>query len=114
MKKFSTLFITALLILFTTTLAQAESKWVNCSAANVGVFKSRIHVKCNESYSGISYFAYPTSDAASAARFLSILSAANLSGRTIQVLYNPADFTSATSYGCMAGDCRPFTALLLY
>ncbi len=93
--------------------APDASTWVTCTPVNVGVYSTRIHVKCNESYSGIRYFAYPTTDAAAVARYLSVLTSAQVADRTLSVLYNPADSTSGVSYGCGASDCRPLQAVLL-
>lgn len=89
------------------------SVWKTCTPNNVAVYSSRIHVRCNESYSGIRYFAYPTRDAAAAARYLSLLTSAQVAGHTLSILYDPAD-TSGASYGCAASDCRPIQAALLY
>jgi len=91
----------------------SSSSWVNCTPNNVAVFSNRIHVRCTQSYSGIRYFAYPASDAAAVARFLSVLTSAQVSGHTLQVLYDPADHSGA-SYGCNISDCRPFQAVELY
>ncbi|GAB4534559.1 MAG: hypothetical protein Fur0018_24470 [Anaerolineales bacterium] len=93
--------------------APEGSTWVTCTPNNVAVFSERIHVKCNESYSGVRYFAYPTTNAAATARFLSLLTSAQVAGHTLSILYNPAD-TSGTAYGCAASDCRPFQAVILY
>jgi len=92
--------------------APDASTWVNCTANSVGVFSNRIHVRCNESYSGIRYFAYPATTAA-AARYLSVLASAQVSGHLLQVLYDPAD-TSGTAYGCAASNCRPIQGIALY
>ena len=91
----------------------SSASWVNCTANSVAVFSHRIHVRCSQSYSGIRYFAYPTSDATSAARFLSLLTSAQVSGHMLQVLYDPADHSGA-SYGCALSDCRPIQAVALY
>jgi len=91
----------------------SSAGWVNCTANSVAVFPNRIHVRCTQSYSGIRYFAYPSSNAASTARFLSILTSAQVSGHVLQVLYDPADH-SGTSYDCALSDCRPIQAVTLY
>jgi hypothetical protein len=93
--------------------APDAATWVTCTPNNVAAFSNRIHVRCNESYSGIRYFAYPTTNAAAAARFLSLLASAQVAGHTLQILYDPAD-TSGTAYGCLASDCRPLQAVALY
>ena len=90
-----------------------SASWVNCTANSVAVYSNRIHVRCSQSYSGVRYFAYPTSDTASVARFLTILTSAQVSGRTLQVLYDPADH-SGSSYGCATSNCRPMQAVALY
>ncbi|MCI5160528.1 MAG: hypothetical protein D3917_00585 [Candidatus Electrothrix sp. AX5] len=114
MKKISMLLTTAILaVLVMTNLSQAAQTWETCTISSVAVFTDRIHVRCVESYSGVYYFAYPVSkDAAGAARFLSILTAARISGNQLSILYDPADDTSGVSYGCQAADCRPFYSLI--
>ncbi len=93
--------------------APDASTWVTCTPNNVAAFSNRIHVRCNESYSNIRYFAYPTTNAAAAARYLSLLTSAQVAGHTLSILYDPAD-TSGTSYGCLATDCRPIQAVELH
>ena len=83
--------------------------WVSCTPTEVAVFDNRIHIRCNESYSGIQFFAIATGDAASSARFLSLLTTAQVAGRTLSLLYDPAD-TSGDTWGCVEVDCRPLQA----
>ncbi|NOZ06227.1 MAG: hypothetical protein GXP41_07745 [Chloroflexi bacterium] len=85
--------------------------WGDCTPARVAVFATRIHVKCAAGISGIWYFAYPTSDAAGAARVLSVLNSALVTGRTLVILYDPSDTTSGPPIGCAASDCRLLQAL---
>ena len=92
--------------------APNAATWVTCTPNNVAAFSNRIHVRCNESYSGIRYFAYPTTNAAAAARYLSLLASAQVAGHTLSILYDPAD-TSGPAYGCLAGDCRPIQGVAL-
>jgi hypothetical protein len=79
----------------------------SCVPVAVAVFVPgpRIHVQCSAAVGGISYFATPTSDAASAARVLSILSTAQVAGRTLGIRYDPADLSGA-GIGCQNNDCR--------
>jgi hypothetical protein len=83
--------------------------WVSCTPITVAVYVNRIHVKCAAAIGGVQYFAFPTTDSASASRFLSVISAAQVAGRTLTILYDPAD-TSGTAYGCQASDCRAMQA----
>ncbi len=92
--------------------APNAATWVTCTPNNVAAYSNRIHVLCNESYSGIHYFAYPTTNAAAAARYLSLLTSAKVAGHTLRILYDPAD-TSGPAYGCAASDCRPIQAVAL-
>lgn len=93
--------------------APDASTWVTCTPVEVGVYSTRIHVRCNESYSGIRFFAYPVTNASAVSRYLSVLTTAQVAGRTLSVLYDPGD-TSGTSIGCAASDCRLLQALLLH
>lgn len=111
-KLLALLTITILNVLLIANLVQATNTWETCTISDIAAYTSRIHVRCAESHNGVVFFAYPVSkDAAAAARFLSILSAARISGNQLQILYDPADDTSGVSYGCKAEDCRPFSAL---
>ena len=96
----------------TDLVAPDASTWVTCTPNQVAAYQNRIHVRCNESYSGIHYFAYPTTNAAAAARYLSLLASAQVAGHTLSILYDPAD-TSGPAYGCLAGDCRPIQGVAL-
>ena len=92
-------------------VASPNSTWVSCTPARVGVFTTRIHVKCSAAISGIWYFAYSTADDAEAARVLSVLNSALLTGRTLVILYDPSDTTSGPPIGCAASDCRLLQAV---
>lgn len=93
--------------------AQADflkaQQWVTCTPENVAVYSSRIHVKCTVPIAGIQWFALSTQNSSHAARILSILTAAHVTGRDLSILYDPAD-TSGTAIGCQANDCRLIVA----
>jgi hypothetical protein len=82
-----------------------NAEWSKCTPLNVAVFSSRVHVKCVEIVGGIQYFAASTANAANAARLLSLLNTAHVSGRQLDILYEPSD-TSGAAIGCAASDCR--------
>ena len=86
---------------------------ISCTPSNVSLFSNRVHIKCEESFGGIQYFVAPTSDAAYAARVLSILSTATVAARTVTIRYDPAD-TSGASLGCQVNDCRLIQAVGFY
>jgi hypothetical protein len=65
----------------------------------------RLQVRCDESFSGVVYFAAPTADAAQAGRVLSVIQTALVAGRTLIVNYEPTDLSGA-SIGCQSNDCR--------
>ena len=93
-----------------TTQATATSTWVSCVPVAVVTYGVRVHVQCQTAISGVSFFATGTANGANAARVLSVLTAAQVAGRTLSVLYDPAD-TSGTSIGCQAADCRLIEAV---
>ena len=70
----------------------------------------RLHVRCAAAVGGISYFALSTADAAQAARVLTILTAAQVAGRTLVIRYDPADLSGA-AIGCLTSDCRLIQAV---
>lgn len=93
--------------------ASAAETWSDCVPVGVATYANRVHVRCAASVSGgIFYFALSTADSAQAARFVSVASSALIAGRTLKVLYDPADLTGA-SFGCATNDCRRARALEL-
>lgn len=90
--------------------APAYAAETSCTPLNVVVFTNRVHIKCQESVGGISFFAASTADAAHVARVLSVISTATVAGRPVTVFYDPAD-TSGTAIGCAAVDCRLIQAV---
>ncbi|MCZ7572790.1 MAG: hypothetical protein M5U01_29900 [Ardenticatenaceae bacterium] len=95
-------------------LYSPDSTWTTCTPARVGVFTTRIHIKCAAAVGGIWYFAVATTDDAHAARVLSLLNTALVTGRSLVILYNPSDTTGGPPIGCAANDCRLLLALELY
>ncbi len=91
--------------------ATKSAQWSACTPARVAVFSSRVHVKCFVANAGILYYAFPTKDQAAAARVLTILNSALLTGRSLSIFNDPADTTSGPPIGCQASDCRIIIAL---
>lgn len=88
-----------------TSDAPATAVWISCTPIGVVVYAGREHVQCLESFSGISYFAVSTADPSHAARVLSVISTAQVAGRVVSILYDPAD-TSGAAIGCQPSSCR--------
>jgi hypothetical protein len=93
-------------------VATAEPTDTFCVPVQVVVFADapRQHVRCAAAVGSIIYFAISTVETALAARVLSILTTAQVAGRTLIIRYDPAD-TSGTSIGCQANDCRLILAV---
>lgn len=89
--------------------ASPNAVWTSCTPENIAAYTTRVHVKCTAAVGGIQYFAVSTSNAAFAARTLSVLSTAQVAGRTLNILYEPDD-TSNLPPGCMESDCRALLA----
>jgi hypothetical protein len=87
--------------------APEDLTWVSCTPNEVMAYtdSERIHVLCAESFNGVRYFALGTEDAASVARILSVLTTAQVAGRTLSILYDTDD-VSGESIGCNPADCR--------
>ncbi len=80
----------------------------------VATFSNRVHVRCSATVSGgILFFALPTTDAAQAARFVSVATSALVAGRTLKIQYDPADLSGA-GFGCATSDCRRAMALEMF
>jgi hypothetical protein len=96
--------------------AAATTSDISCVPVQVFVFAYRdgqplrLHVQCSAAVGGISYFALNTADAPVAARILSILTTAQVAGRTLGIRYDPAD-TAGTSIGCQSSNCRLIRAV---
>jgi hypothetical protein len=93
-------------------IVPSRAAWADCTPHQVALHPNRIHVRCTASIAGIEYFALATDDAGHSARTLSLLTAAQVSGRKVHVLYSPRD-TSGTAIGCLAADCRLILATVL-
>ena len=92
--------------------AEAAETWTTCTPVNVTVYgtgSKRIHVKCAQSVNGIRYFALSSSDSALMARVLGLITSAQIGGRTLSILYDPADL-SGQAWGCANSDCRVLRA----
>ena len=94
------------------TSAWASPTWVSCTPVGTASYQGRVHVKCAASVGGISYFAASTSDWAYVGRILSIGETAQVGGRTLDILYDPADLSGA-AIGCATLDCRLIQAISL-
>jgi hypothetical protein len=86
--------------------APQAAVWISCVPSNVITYATRVHVKCTTAFTGIQWFAVSASNAAYSARVLSVLTSAQVAGRTLSILYDPADLSGA-AYGCSNTDCRP-------
>lgn len=86
-------------------MSSAAETSVICTPTGVATFPSRVHVRCAQSFSGIAFFAYASSDSAGAARTMSVATSALISGRNVRIFYDPAD-QSGAGIGCQTGDCR--------
>jgi hypothetical protein len=95
----------AILCGLTAGTAPAQAAIIKCQPDEVAVWSNRIHVRCEAAVAGVSYFAVPVSDAAHAARMLSVISTAVVAGRAMLLTYEPSD-TSGTSIGCPISNCR--------
>lgn len=100
------------ILLLLGSIAFAQNTWVTCTPESGASYDNRVHVKCTESFGDIRYFAVSSKDKAQAARALSIISTSIVAGKTVEVLYNPAD-TSGTAIGCLESDCRLFYSIAL-
>ena len=97
----------------TNVRATATDVTIVCTPAGVGTFPTRVHVRCQQSFSGVSVFAATTTDSAAAARYMSMATSALIAGRNLRVHYDPAD-QSGSSFGCTANECRLLKGLEIY
>ncbi|MCP4690285.1 MAG: hypothetical protein GY859_19690 [Desulfobacterales bacterium] len=90
--------------------ADALAADTTCTPSNLAIYDTRVHVKCVESVGGIQWFATSTADSAKAARVLSVINTAMVTGRALFIYYDPEDVSGA-SFGCQASDCRIITGI---
>ena len=113
-KLLSLLYSVCLLFLFCILLgggrARAAETFVSCTPVQVMTYQGRVHVRCSAAVGGIVFFAVSTQDTAFAARVLSLLTTAQVAGRTITILFDPADLSGA-AIGCQNSDCRLIRAV---
>jgi hypothetical protein len=102
--------VVALTLIALVARAEAAETWVSCTPAAIATYQGRLHVRCTAAIGGITFFAASTQDAAFAARVLSVITAAQVAGRTLSILYDPADLSGA-SIGCATNDCRLIRAV---
>lgn len=88
---------------------KAAETWTSCVPVEIMTYTVRIHVRCAASVGGVLYFAVPTTDSQFASRILSVISSAQVAGRTLTILYDPADL-SGDQIGCQTNDCRVIRA----
>jgi len=93
--------------------ALSAQLWVSCKPVEAAAYPERIHIKCASPVDDrFWYFAAPTTDARFAARALSVIEAAQLGDKFVNVLFDPND-QSGGGFGCVIGDCRPFAAVVM-
>ena len=76
-----------------------------CYSVGVAAYPSRIHVECSPAAGSIRFFALGTSNSSHAARILSVLSMAHVTGKPLYIQYDPNDLSGA-NIGCQTSDCR--------
>jgi hypothetical protein len=99
-----------LTLLLSSTRAQAAETWVSCTPVSVVTYQVRVHVQCAAPVNGVLYFAVSTQDSAFAARVLSVIATAQVAGRSLSILYDPADLTGS-AIGCQTNSCRLIRAV---
>ena len=84
----------------------ATADWYTCTSVGVATYAERIHVECSSpAPGGIRFFALSTADSHNAARTLSVLSMAHVTGKSLEILYDPVDLSGA-AFGCQENNCR--------
>jgi len=91
----------------------AQQVWVSCKPIEAAAYAERIHVKCASAVDfRFWYFAASTADARFAARVLSVIEAAQLGDKYVNVLFDVSD-TTGTSFGCDEKSCRRLLAAMM-
>ena len=98
------------LVLLTVGRANAAETWISCTPVEIVTYAVRVHVRCAAAVGGITFFAVATQDTAYAARVTSVITTAQVAGRTLTILHDPADLSGA-AIGCQTSDCRLIRAV---
>ena len=107
MKRYAAACIVALILagIVLPGVAYSAGTWTSCSPVEIMTHSDRVHVKCATSVGGgIRYFAVSTTNTTLAARVLSVISTARVSGNTLTILYE--SLASSNPSGCATTDCR--------
>jgi hypothetical protein len=89
------------------------AEWYTCTSVGVAAYAERIHVECSVAApGGIRFFALSTANSSNAARILSVLSMAHVTGKPLEILYDPTDL-SGTAFGCQEDDCRVIQSAII-
>ena len=97
--------LTLALLCFDTT-SFAQEKFALCKPVETFSFPGRVHVRCETPVDGVFvFFACSTQDAHFASRMLNLSMAAQVSQKTLSILFDPNDM-SGVAFGCLAKDCR--------
>jgi hypothetical protein len=78
---------------------------IECTPNLVFVHRERLSVRCDQSVDGIIFFVSPTENAPQAARALTVIQSALLTGRSLFIQFDPNDL-SGDRIGCEVGNCR--------
>jgi hypothetical protein len=94
--------------------ATAPAVWQQCNVKEVAVIApERIHLMCEPSVAGLTFFAVPLQSAAFSSQAVSIGATAVANNKRVRVLFDPTDRTTGPTFGCDASDCRPLLGLTL-
>lgn len=90
----------------------AQDRWALCRPIEAMAYQTRVHIKCEFPVApGIIYLAASTAaDSRFATRVVNLGAVAQVTQKTLAVLFDPSDTTGA-AYGCSITDCRAIRAI---
>lgn len=98
---------------------EATDAFHACTPHSVAIYNGRIHVRCTSPaaggvlYDDIWYFVVSTADSRKAARNLSMMMTAQVSGKTLGITFSWTDLSGA-AIGCQIDDCRLISYMSMY
>lgn len=106
-----TCFVCTILLPIAPASSLAQAQFIQCRPVEVMTFQQRVEVRCAQAPEpGIIFFAIGTSDPRFAARVFGLMSAAQLTSTSLNILSDMSD-RSGVRIGCLTQNCRLIQAI---
>lgn len=90
----------------------AQDLAAHCNPATVESRSNLVRVRCTAAVGNGKYYAVPTTNAATAERFVAIALAALINNKRLTIIYKFQD-PNGPNFGCLPPNCRPAQTILI-